>query len=76
MKQLLIEKTKSDVAKNKTHLLECSEFPACPGCKQKLTFQENLIFTQKVNWTCDNDKCTENSFMRIRMGNKYFLIKL
>jgi len=75
MQQSHIEKTKNNTAINNTGLFECNEPPSCPKCNHKLHFMENRIFTQKVMWICDNDNCEENLFMRIKMGNKYFLIK-
>lgn len=75
MQQLLIEKTKKEDTVNKTGLNECEESPVCPACKQKLLLQSNRIFTQNVLWSCINDNCDESSFMRIKMGNKYFLIR-
>ncbi|MFA6096129.1 MAG: hypothetical protein WC788_00705 [Candidatus Paceibacterota bacterium] len=75
MKQMLIEKTKKGISTNKTGLSECEESPACPACGHRLQSQENHTFSKKVMWFCDNDNCGENSFMRIKMGNKFFLIK-
>ncbi|MFZ2970340.1 MAG: hypothetical protein WA063_04285 [Minisyncoccia bacterium] len=74
MRQMLIEKTKNTAAHGKG-LFECNESPDCPVCDHKLRFQKSRIFTQKVLWICDNDGCKESSFMRIKMGNIYFLIK-
>ena len=75
MQQMLIEKTKEDATAQRNSLFECAESPACPACGHRLHSQKNLTFKQKVMWLCDNDNCEENSFMRIKMGNKYFLIR-
>lgn len=73
MEQMLIEKTKN--SRTEKGLFECGEIPFCPVCETNLAFQKNHVFVQKVIWTCENANCPESTFMRIKAGNKYFLIK-
>lgn len=75
MQQLLMEKTKKDITDAKNGLIGCDEIPKCPRCRKEMQFQENPIFKQKVYWNCENEKCIASSFMRIKMGNSYFLIR-
>ncbi len=76
MEQLLIEKIKNNITDSRIGIIECKEIPKCPKCKREMQFQENRVFTQKVYWNCGNSNCEAGLFMRIKMGDRYFLIKL
>lgn len=74
MDQLLVEKTKNNISE-KREIVETEEISKCPSCRKELNPQKNHAFAQIVYWKCANEDCKENLFIRIKMQNKYFLLK-